>query len=405
MRIWGTAIVTSCIIVFFVNIYLLITNKEIDRTKLINQVSFSKEADLLDTLSSRGVVLPSEEYSVFYNPSLGEIEEVLVQKGDMITIGTPLIKYQDKELTQNLELLIASQEKIELQIDRLEADIVNLENQLVRSNDEEDENIELVLQVDRLIRSQINDKDFNIKLLNLELDKIETEMKLLEEKKEQFIYTSKLDGVIMSVNKLAHSPNIEVLKIQSNDSFIIQGNISEFELDQVENGQKAYIHVNSLQDTTLVGSLADITMMPVKKPSVDEEASFYPYSITLEEPSELIHHGFHVDVEFVLLEKEGVITIPDQAVVKGKGRDYVFVLLNGILEKRIITTGTKLGNVQEITEGLEVGDRIVSNPTDGLKEGMKVIMPIQHKEVKLSGLLSLTKDDIVRLMMKGMFAY
>lgn len=73
------------------------------------------------------------------------------------------------------------------------------------------------------------------------------------------------------------------------------------------------------------------------------------------------------------------IMIPDEAVVKGIGQEYVFVQAsdtttpNGgqAFEKRIVITGTSVDNRMEIKKGLKEGEKVVSKGAFYLKSELK----------------------------------
>jgi cobalt-zinc-cadmium efflux system membrane fusion protein len=66
------------------------------------------------------------------------------------------------------------------------------------------------------------------------------------------------------------------------------------------------------------------------------------------------------------------IMIPDEAVVKETGQEYVFVQSSDTtFEKRIVVTGTSADTMIEIKEGLKEGDTVVSKGVFYLKSESK----------------------------------
>ncbi|HEX9971365.1 MAG TPA: efflux RND transporter periplasmic adaptor subunit [bacterium] len=66
------------------------------------------------------------------------------------------------------------------------------------------------------------------------------------------------------------------------------------------------------------------------------------------------------------------ILIPDEAVVKETGQNYVFVqTTDTTFEKRNVITGTSVDNMIEIKEGLKEGDTVVSKAVFYLKSELK----------------------------------
>lgn len=67
------------------------------------------------------------------------------------------------------------------------------------------------------------------------------------------------------------------------------------------------------------------------------------------------------------------IVIPRSALLNFAGIERAFVVRNGQLEDRVVKTARRFGDTQvEITEGLQDGDMLVTQPTDRLSKGQKV---------------------------------
>ena len=73
--------------------------------------------------------------------------------------------------------------------------------------------------------------------------------------------------------------------------------------------------------------------------------------------------------------KAGVasISIPRSAVRQQDGRDIVWVVRDGQVERRAITVGATRGDEVAVTAGLNGGEKIVVEGADKLAEGVRVI--------------------------------
>lgn len=82
--------------------------------------------------------------------------------------------------------------------------------------------------------------------------------------------------------------------------------------------------------------------------------------------------GQTLDIEFVIHEKPSVKRVPIDAVFKSKGEYYVFVVMNGMIEQKLVEVGIEGDDYYEILSGLESGDDIVKVITNDLEEGLKI---------------------------------
>jgi membrane fusion protein (multidrug efflux system) len=67
-----------------------------------------------------------------------------------------------------------------------------------------------------------------------------------------------------------------------------------------------------------------------------------------------------------------VLVVPEEALVPEQGDVFVFVVQDGSVSKRKITTGQRsVGSVQ-VTDGLRAGELVVIEGTQKLREGASV---------------------------------
>jgi HlyD family secretion protein len=64
--------------------------------------------------------------------------------------------------------------------------------------------------------------------------------------------------------------------------------------------------------------------------------------------------------------------VPATAIVTRIERTGVFVAAGGIARFRPVETGVRTSKQVQVLSGVEVGDRVVAAPTEGLRDGMRV---------------------------------
>jgi HlyD family secretion protein len=102
---------------------------------------------------------------------------------------------------------------------------------------------------------------------------------------------------------------------------------------------------------------------------VEKQARTVDVDVRLDNlPSDiLLLIGYSADVEIVLDKKDSVLRIPTEAIVDKK---TVYVLAEGVLQKRDIVTGLSNWTMTEVLSGLNVGDSVVMTPDRaGVKDG------------------------------------
>ena len=67
-----------------------------------------------------------------------------------------------------------------------------------------------------------------------------------------------------------------------------------------------------------------------------------------------------------------VLVAPEEAIVPERGGQFVFVVQNGVAEKRAVTLGRRIPGFVEVVTGLSSGDTIITEGTHKVRDGSKV---------------------------------
>ncbi|HHX50484.1 MAG TPA: hypothetical protein GX711_03480, partial [Clostridia bacterium] len=78
------------------------------------------------------------------------------------------------------------------------------------------------------------------------------------------------------------------------------------------------------------------------------------------------------------------LLVPYEAVLEdGEGREWVFVVKNGMVEKRAIITGAGNELYREVLQGAEQGEQLVLNPPDNLEDRDRVrVLPSGEEKTR-----------------------
>jgi multidrug efflux system membrane fusion protein len=72
---------------------------------------------------------------------------------------------------------------------------------------------------------------------------------------------------------------------------------------------------------------------------------------------------------------QNAVTVPTSAIQRGAPGTYVYVInADNTVSVRQVSTGPVDGNITAINSGLSAGERVVTDGTDRLRDGVKVIV-------------------------------
>ena len=210
----------------------------------------------------------------------------------------------------------------------------------------------------------INDKESEVKKLDIQLRKLKLELETLQDSINDGVVYAKLDGVVKSVGDpdQKQDDGNAFLVVTGDDGLYVSGTISELLLDEVKPG--TVVTANSWESgMTFEATVTSVSDYPVSGNSWGEgnpNVSYYQYTAYMEDSSAL-KNGEYVDLAIQTNQSETGGIYLDKAYVRQEdGKSYVMMAdENNQLKKQYVVTGkTVYGTAIEIKSGLTEDDKI-----------------------------------------------
>lgn len=233
---------------------------------------------------------------------------------------------------------------------------------------EDVERAELDLKVAELEKLQL-ENEIKSKQQTMKIEIREAEIALAIQRNDLDALKRKLDladviatrpGVITWVNKNIGSSVHEgdaLVKIADLSGFKVAGSMSDNLLDKIHNNMAAIIRIGNTQ---LRGSIVNIS------PSVSNAIVSFDIQLNQKDSKEL-RPNQKVDVFLVTATRNGVLRIANGPAFNGSNLQEVFVLKNGIAERRTVKTGLSNFDYVEILSGLKAGDEVITSDMGNYK--------------------------------------
>ncbi|MED3983405.1 efflux RND transporter periplasmic adaptor subunit [Peribacillus simplex] len=412
---WKIAAVSiASIVLITVNIYL-IEKKEskVERTVFVENWTKVKKDTITDTIQTKGVIKPVEEYDIYFDTKKNDFKKFLVKEGDSITAGSSLFEYTTTELDALKANLEAEKTAAEGEIAGIEEYIGKLRSyQGTLTSDPEkasiDESVEKNLNIDittgssDLIKSNIEQEMYKQELeknsLNEKVKMLDAKLSSIEEQSSAIVTTSEADGVVKNINKNLNNPIISIVST----NMAIEGDFSEEEMKKAEVGMTIKAS-SSDSKKALKGTIGRIHSYPAEEPSLKKDNRF-PFQALIEpegEETEPLLVGSKVNLTVITNEKAGVPSVPIEAVHYQKQPHVYKLTKKGYVDKHYITKGLKAEGKQEIIKGPSVGDVILMEPNVAVKNHSYFITPIQFEKVKAATYKKFTSREKVRYLLLG----
>ena len=261
------------------------------------------------SFSFQGVQQAKQSYTLYYDPSLGISSDILIKNNETISKDTPIFKYYNLQI----EKYIISKKKLLSSIqhsNKISSD--NLNQQFQLSND----------------------------ILNL------------QQHLQTYIYAP-IKGRVTILHSFPSKPHTEILQINS-DERIIRATINESQLKQIKNNQLLQVAIKHSKQ--FEGKVLSISSIPYK---TEPSSSYYYVDISTDSSYPI---GYHFDLHLGATEYE----LPDKVIYN---KNYVLVIHNKkIIKRNIKYIKSKKNGYIMVSNGLNIGDKIVTHPSSSLLE-------------------------------------
>lgn len=180
--------------------------------------------------------------------------------------------------------------------------------------------------------------------------------------------TSPVDGEVatrsIDPGEMA-SPTQAVMSVVNIDKVYVEGTVAESDIALVKEGQKVSVNVDA------AGGKFD-GVVTTLSPVADPQTKGYPVKVEIANPGHKLKPGMFAEIQLVTKEKKDAVVVPKDALVNRDTDKILYVVKDGTVEERKVTTGIESDDNVEITSGLAVGEKFVTEGQQSLYDKAKV---------------------------------
>ena len=287
-------------------------------------------------------------------------------KNDLDSSNENLKKLEDKLSTTQTQMQMALENMNTAQknYDLIETQYNDLKNKL------SDQKVKNQIAQQELQISQINLK---IKDLNKKIDEFET--KEISRVNGKIIELNAVEGDMASENKFL----FEIADTELNN-LIISINVPENSTKGISLGQKVELITENSKEIS-IGEITKIYPAAEEKQIKTSKETVLTVEAEIIEPKTDFKKGYNIEANIICSEHSNVLIIPLVATISEDNKDYVYVIdNNSVVHKKDINIKLSSDLYVEV-DGLEEGEKIILNPSNKIKDGVK-IKEIKESQVK-----------------------
>ncbi len=160
----------------------------------------------------------------------------------------------------------------------------------------------------------------------------------------------------------------KVATVMRVDPLRVELTVPEQYVSAVASGRAVTFEVDAYPGETFVGQVRYVS------PSVAADTRALTLEAIVPNPSNRLKPGFFATARIEQAAMLPGLLVPAAAVRTVAGTARVFVIVGDRVEERVVMVGQRVGEQDEITSGLKVGERVVAKDVDRLVDGVRVVV-------------------------------
>ena len=352
------------------------------RTVAVRESSSSSGGGQQTLLNASGYVT-ARRLSTVSSKVSGKVMEVLVEEGMKVEAGQVLARLDSSNAEKSLELAMAQLESARKALDETKANLDRAESEVRRASQLAAEKLVTSSELERV---EAEAKSFKARLAKQTADitVAEHEVAVWRQQRDDTIIRAPFAGVVTSKNAQPGemiSPmsaggftRTGICTIVDMSSLEIEVDVSESYINRVEPGRPVEATLDSYPEWKIPAKVIAII------PTADRQKATVKVRVGFEKLDPRVLPDMGVKVAFQSGSQSAVeapsdsrsIVVPKAAVRQRDGRDVVWVVRDGRVERRAVIVGVSRDDQVSIAAGLSGGERVVVDGLDNLADNIRV---------------------------------
>lgn len=314
------------------------------------KVAAANYIDTVPSLTANGTLEGQTSATISAKIS-GRVEQVLVQEGQAVKAGDPLVRLETVELNNSARQAGDSVRKAQASYELALNDF----NRYKRLAD-----------IGAVSEQQLDNAKAKLKSAEADLSSATANQSSAEQQYSYGVISSPVDGVVANKNVTVGqvvSPGAALMVVQDINQIYAVINIEQKDLGRVKIGQTANITVDAYPDKVFSG------VVEVMNPEAGSASRMFRTKIKIDNAGGKLKPGMFANVQLVTGDSVQALTVPQAAVVQKQGLYYVFILENGKAIQRQIEIGEVTGNTIAVKSGIKPGEQVIVTSVSRIKDG------------------------------------
>lgn len=189
------------------------------------------------------------------------------------------------------------------------------------------------------------------------------------------------DGVVTDLSATQGATvqeGTQLLVLESYDEICVEFQASKYDLENLTIGQKAVIDISGKE---YEGTVTKINKMATPNSS---GVPMVAARVHIDNPDSNVYLGIEARLKITTAQRQDALLVPVEAVNIDNDGNFCYIIENGALVKKYITTGISSSDYIEVTDGLSEKEEVVTSAVMDMdmEEGMEVT-PMSETETNM----------------------
>lgn len=334
------------------------------------EITSPEREDITESIYASGVIRSHNQYDLFTKVS-GQVAELLVEVGDTVVIGQPILRIESElQRLNNENAQLTSRffsesnnrdelERLENAIDlaKIKQEYDSTQYQRQKKLFDKGAGAKIDLETSRLAyensvlayKSAKNQYNQFKRQLRYNSNQASNNYRISSLSENDFTVFSKVNGIVYDLNcevgELV-TPQRSLGVVGDNSHFVLEMLIDESDILKIHHGQSVIVRLDSYGDQVFEASVSKIF------PFMDAQSKSFKLEAQFIEPPERLYPNMNFEANIVIATKENALLIPREFTIN----DSLVVLSSGDTVQ--IETGLKDYRKIEVISGLKEADKI-----------------------------------------------
>ncbi len=331
-------------------------------------------------LNASGYITPRRRATVAAKIT-ARVVDVYVDEGMEVAEGQLLARLDASDADARLLAARTARDATAAQIESLEVNLANAEREARRQHDLEKGGVTTVEALDAA-RTAAQSLRAQVAAARAQVHAADAEIGVAQQDVENCTVRAPFSGMVVSkdaqrgemvspVSAGGGFTRTGIATIVDMASLEIEVDVNESYIARVAPGQRVDAVLDAYPEWHIPAKVRTVI------PTADRQKATVKVRISLDKLDPRILPDMGVKVSFLADEAAGAkaasgVLVPAAAVHLADGKQVVFLVRDGVLERRAVSVGAAAGSDVEVTAGVAAGDVVVVSSPAGLRDGQEV---------------------------------